>query len=235
MQLRADCHNPRCASCLQTITGLSLPTVACTFGYKSYLKRKNGLTAKRRGAHMLCMSALWAAMWVQACKLCSCCLAIPPGKHLSSVRIWPWGNWGQYHWLKLIILETANWFNSLWSQWLCPAQFPSRHTSAAAPVCKVLSALFGGTIFAAAGGLWAAPASPNWGTDPAGAGLGTMAWVGMQVRRAVRPMCTHLGITAPGVRGLWMPATRTGSDPGIQSLFQHKVFCSSVILFAGFT
>lgn len=91
MQFRAECHNPRCASCLQTITGLSLPTVVCTFGYKSNLKRKNGLTVKRRrDAHMFCMGALWAATWAQACKLCSCCLAVPPGKHSSSARIWPW-------------------------------------------------------------------------------------------------------------------------------------------------
>lgn len=91
MQFRADCHNPRSASCLQTVTGLSLPTAACTFGYKSYLKRKNGPIVKRmRDAHMLCMGALWAATWARACKTCSRCLAIPPGKHLSSARTWLW-------------------------------------------------------------------------------------------------------------------------------------------------
>lgn len=67
MQFRADCHNPRCASCLQTVTGLSLPTVVCTFGYKSYLKRKSHLILKRDN-QMLSMGALWAAKWAKACK-----------------------------------------------------------------------------------------------------------------------------------------------------------------------
>lgn len=102
--------------------------------------------------------------------------------------------------ISLIILKTANWFNSLWSQWLCPAQFSSRpHISFSTYVSGTFCSVWWHHVcrcWRLASNTCLAQLRYKAKRSVVGCrGLGWQPW--MQVRRAVRHICTHLWITTP--------------------------------------